>query len=114
MKNSLLASPSPKYVLYALCLFFSHILTAQTTLKGKIIDGGTGEVLVGATVLIKGTTTGAQTDFDGIFEFVTTQKPPFSIVINFIGFENIEMPITADTKFPLSISFFSELGCYRF
>ena len=103
MKNSLLKSPSPKCVLCALCLFFSHFLTAQTTLKGKIIDGGTGEVLVGATVLIKGTTTGAQTDFDGIFEFVTTQKPPFAIVINFIGFENIEMPITADTKYPLSI-----------
>ena len=103
MKNSLLTSPSPKCVLCALCLFFSHILTAQTTLKGKIIDGGTGEVLVGATVLIKGTTTGAQTDFDGIFEFVTAQKPPFSLVINFIGFENIELPVTADTKYPLSI-----------
>ena len=103
MKNSLLESPSPKCVLCALCLFFSHFLTAQTTLKGKIIDGGTGEVLVGATVLVKGTTTGAQTDFDGIFEFVTIQKPPFSLAINFIGFENIEMPVTADTKFPLSI-----------
>ena len=103
MKNSLLKSSSPKCVLCALCLFFSHFLMAQTTLKGKIIDGGTGEVLVGATVLIKGTTTGAQTDFDGIFEFATTQKPPFTLAINFIGFENIEMPVTADTKYPLSI-----------
>ena len=103
MKNSLLKSSSPKCVLCALCLFFSHILAAQTTVKGKIIDGGTGEVLVGATVLVKGTTTGAQTDFDGIFEFVTTQKPPFILAINFIGFENIDLPVTADTKYPLSI-----------
>lgn len=103
MKKILLKSTATKCILCALCSLFSHILTAQTTIKGKIIDGGTGEVLVGATVLIKGTTTGAQTDFDGIFEFITTQKPPFSLVINFIGFENIEMPVTAETKFPLSI-----------
>jgi iron complex outermembrane recepter protein len=79
------------------------LLTAQTAVKGKVIDGGTGEVLVGATVLVKGTTVGAQTDFDGLFEFSTTQKPPFTLAVNFIGFESTEVSVTAETKYPLSI-----------
>jgi iron complex outermembrane recepter protein len=104
MKNPLQNLSLPKCLLCALLLTFSQFLTAQTVVKGKIIDKGTGEVLVGATVIVKGTTTGAQTDFDGIFEFSTTQKPPFSLAINFVGYENVELPVTPDTKFPLSIT----------
>jgi iron complex outermembrane recepter protein len=83
--------------------FVAQVVVAQTVVKGKIIDAGTGEVLVGATVIIKGTTTGAQTDFDGLFEFTTSQKPPFTLQVNFIGFTNQELAVTADTKYPLSI-----------
>lgn len=108
MKKVLLNLSIPKCLACALCLVFSQFLTAQTTVKGKIIDGGTGEVLVGATVLIKGTTTGAQTDFDGIFEFTTAQKPPFTLAVNFIGFETIELPVTDATKYPLSIKLGSD------
>ncbi len=103
MKNSLHTLPCPKFFVAAILLFFSQLLTAQTTIKGKIIDANTGEVLVGATVIIKGTTTGAQSDYDGFFEFKASQKPPFSLAINFIGFESIELPITDETKYPLSI-----------
>lgn len=35
--------------------------------KGVIIDKATGEPLIGATVQIEGTTTGAVTDIDGRF-----------------------------------------------
>jgi iron complex outermembrane recepter protein len=103
MKNPLLNLSLQKCLLCALFLSFTQFLTAQTAIKGKVIDGTTGEVLVGATVLIKGTTTGAQTDYDGLFEFTTTQKPPFTLAINFIGFESIELPVTAETKFPLNL-----------
>jgi iron complex outermembrane recepter protein len=103
MKNSLLHLSLEKCLWCALFISFSQFLTAQTTVKGKVLDGTSGEVLVGATVLVKGTTTGAQTDFDGLFSFSTTQKPPFTLAINFIGFESIELPVTAETKYPLSI-----------
>ncbi len=103
MKNPLLNLSLQKCLLCALLLSISQILTAQTAVKGKVIDGSTGEVLVGATVLVKGTTVGAQTDFDGLFEFSTTQKPPFTLAVNFIGFESIEVSVTTETKYPLSI-----------
>jgi iron complex outermembrane recepter protein len=95
-------SPLRLLVLGAL-LFSLNIAFSQTTVKGKIIDAGTGEVLVGATVVIKGTQVGSQTDFDGLFSFKTDAKPPLTLQISFIGFETIEQVVAADTKYPLSI-----------
>ncbi len=80
---------------------------AQTLVKGKIIDAGTSEVLVGATVVIKGTTIGAQTDYDGLFSFQSPQKPPFTLLVSFVGFETKEMEVT-DVSSPLSIKLGSE------
>jgi iron complex outermembrane recepter protein len=103
MKNPLLKLSLQKCIVCALFLAFSQLLTAQTVVKGKMIDGKTGEILVGAIVVIKGTTTGGQTDLDGVFEFTTTQKPPFTLVASLMGSETLEIPVTNDTKYPLSI-----------
>ncbi len=45
-------------------------LWAQQILSGTVRDGKNNETLIGANVVIKGTTQGAQTDFDGKFRFV--------------------------------------------
>jgi iron complex outermembrane recepter protein len=82
-------------------LLFNPLAFSQNVVKGKILDGTTGEVLVGATVIIKGTTTGAQTDYDGLFEFKTNQNYPIKLTISFVGFETIELD-AVDAK-PLSI-----------
>lgn len=103
MKITLLEQTLKRLFVFSTLLFISQIAVSQTVIKGKIIDAGTGEVLVGATVLIKGTTIGAQTDFDGLFQFTAAQKPPFTLQISFIGYETLELPITDETKYPLSI-----------
>jgi iron complex outermembrane recepter protein len=96
-----------KFLLTKLCValllvfIFSTMAFSQNVVKGKILDGTTGEVLVGATVIIKGTTTGAQTDYDGLFEFKTTQNYPMKLSISFVGFESIEVD-ALDSK-PLSV-----------
>ena len=89
-----------KFLLTKLCaaflflLLFSSLAFSQNVIKGKVLDGTTGEVLVGATVIIKGTTTGAQTDYDGVFEFKTNQSYPIKLAISFVGFETIELDVT--------------------
>jgi iron complex outermembrane recepter protein len=103
MKFYLLTRLPKRLFVFGTFLFVLQIAVSQTVVKGKIIDAGTGEVLVGATVVIKGTTTGAQTDYDGLFSFSTDTKPPFTLQISFIGFETIEQATAADTKYPLSI-----------
>ncbi|HNG06046.1 MAG TPA: carboxypeptidase-like regulatory domain-containing protein, partial [Saprospiraceae bacterium] len=59
---------------------------AQNTLKGKIKGAADNEPLIGATVLIKGTSEGANTDFDGIFELKTSRQVPFTIVVSYLGY----------------------------
>lgn len=76
-------------------IFCTAVTTRSQTVKGVITDAATGEPLVGAAVIIKGTTTGAQTDFDGRFSFETTQQPPFTLVISFLGYDNIEIPVSS-------------------
>jgi len=80
-------------IVFLLCFFFSDV-NAQT-LSGTITDGSSGEPLIGAAVLIKGTTTGAQTDFDGKFSFETTQQPPFTLVVSYLGYDNLELPVAS-------------------
>ena len=48
-------------------------LVAQTgTIQGKILDAQTDESLIGVSVLVEGTGTGAATDFDGRFSMEVT------------------------------------------
>ena len=49
---------------FALLTLISFNVLAQKTVTGKVTDES-GEPLPGVNVLIKGTTTGAQTDLDG-------------------------------------------------
>ena len=89
-------------IIFLLFLFSAFGIFAQSVVKGKIIDGTTGEVLVGATIVLKGTTIGAQSDYDGLFEFKTDKNPPFTVSISFVGFESKDLEVT-NLKTPLSI-----------
>jgi TonB-dependent receptor len=59
---------------------------AQTgTIAGVVVDAELGETLIGANVIIQGTTTGSTTDLDGRYEF---QAPvgTHTLVFSYIGF----------------------------
>ena len=54
-----------KKSLITLLLLCTAALVQAATLKGIVKDSSTGEPLTGATVYVKGTTSGAATDLDG-------------------------------------------------
>ncbi|MDE6181361.1 MAG: SusC/RagA family TonB-linked outer membrane protein [Phocaeicola sp.] len=64
----------------------------QMTVKGLVKDT-TGEPVIGANVVVKGTTNGTITDFDGNFQ-LTANKGDL-IVISFIGYLTQELPASA-------------------
>ncbi|MDD4225145.1 MAG: TonB-dependent receptor [Mariniphaga sp.] len=68
----------------------------QQTVTGSVTDASSGEALVGATVVIKGTSIGTVTDVDGNFSI---QVPGLQedLLISFVGFENQEIPIGGRT-----------------
>lgn len=89
-----------------LCSFLGCAASAQQyKLRGTVTDNTSGETLIGASVVIKGTTTGAVTDFDGRFEILTNELPPYTLVISFIGYSPQEVQVKSldqELKFKLS------------
>ncbi|MGL4519929.1 MAG: SusC/RagA family TonB-linked outer membrane protein [Phocaeicola sp.] len=74
-------------------LFLSLDAFAQQIAIKGIVKDATGEPVIGANVVQKGTTNGTITDFDGVFELST---PSGSIIsISFIGYESQELPAAA-------------------
>lgn len=78
-----------------------YISSAQNIISGIIKDGSSGETLIGATIVIKGTTEGAATDIDGKFSFETSKSFPLVLEASFVGFINQEIAVN-DAR-PLTI-----------
>ncbi|MEG2514980.1 MAG: TonB-dependent receptor plug domain-containing protein, partial [Bacteroidaceae bacterium] len=76
------------FTLFALIIAIS--LSAQNKLKGVVIDE-TNAPLIGATILVQGTTNGAVTDLDGIFHL--NVKKGDVISITYIGYKNQNIKI---------------------
>ena len=61
-----------------------------------VVDKSTGEPIIGANVVVKGTTNGVITDFDGNY---TLDAPVGSIlVISYIGYQSIEVKAVAGVQ----------------
>ncbi len=66
----------------------------QTTITGTVTDD-MGAPLPGASVLVKGTTNGTQTDFDG--NYTITASSDAVLVFSYIGFKRQEIPINGQS-----------------
>jgi TonB-linked SusC/RagA family outer membrane protein len=65
----------------------------QSKLEGTVVDQITNEPIIGASINIKGTTHGVQTDLDGKFYFQTGQKYPYTLIISFLGYKTKELVV---------------------
>lgn len=82
-----------KLLLTALFLSFGLSVWAQTTIKGSVFEGE--EAIIGANVVIEGTTVGATTDLDGTFAVKTDEKSgDVVLVISFVGYETLKQEVT--------------------
>ena len=82
------------FFLVATCwCVFCGSLSAQTILKGVIVDGNNGDPLIGASVLVKGTTTGTVTEVDGSWSLTVTGLPSI-LQFSYIGFAPTEVEVT--------------------
>jgi TonB-linked SusC/RagA family outer membrane protein len=76
---------------FALLLCYSMLSNAQISVTGLVIDN-TNQPLPSASIVVKGTDTGTQTDFDGKFS-VEVSKGSI-LVISYLGFLTKEITIT--------------------
>ena len=75
-------------------IFVSAMAFAQGTLTGTVTDGDMGGPLPGATVMVKGTSNGTSTDFDGNFTIETDQSSG-TLVVSYIGFLRKEVSFSS-------------------
>jgi hypothetical protein len=75
------------------CLVSSLVVTAQTKYKGKVIGSDDKLPVIGASVRIQGSTTGAVTDVNG--EFTLTLSPGQTLVVSYIGYQSQEVKVGA-------------------
>ena len=73
---------------------------AQATVKGMVVDAGTNEPLIGATVAVQGTTQGAITDVNGGFTLKLAKKG-VTIVFTYLGYKEKTVTIGKDGEVDL-------------
>jgi TonB-dependent receptor len=71
----------------SLALFVPMIAFGQASLKGTITDASNNETLIGANVIVEGTSLGAATDIEGQFRIVGIPERTFNIKISYVGYE---------------------------
>ncbi len=98
------------YILLAISLMLtgSLRLSAQTgEIAGKMVDVANGELLIGATAVVEGTSSGAVTDLDGTYIIKNVAPGTYTIIISSIGFEGKRLPgiiVTAGKTTTLDIT----------
>lgn len=91
-------------VLPAIMLLFSSTVMAQTlSISGKVTDKNSQEPVIGASVLIEGTTNGTITDVDGNF-MLSNVPSKGNLVVSYIGYATQKLPINGKTNFTIALA----------
>jgi len=77
-------------------------MAQDVTVKGKVVSATDKEPLIGATVRVKGTSTGTITDFDGNYSIKVDQKA--SLEFSMIGFNTVTEIVGSRTNIDVTLS----------
>ena len=84
-----------KKITFLLFALSTMIAFSQTfNVKGVVKDAVSGETLPGVSVVIKGTSIGTETNFDGVFNLVNV-KQGATLVFNYLGKKTKEVVVTS-------------------
>ena len=80
---------------------FALGVSAQNKVTGTVVDVS-GEAIIGASVMVKGTSNGTITDYDGNF---TIQNVPQngSLVISYVGYRNQTVAVAGKSQINVTL-----------
>ena len=67
----------------------SSVLMAAGKIRGTVVDEKTKEAMVGANIVIVGTSFGSVSDIDGNFIIMNIQPGTYSLRASFLGYQNV-------------------------
>ena len=89
---------------FTLIMFLSMVTlsVAQRTITG-MVSNSDGEPLVGASIVVKGTSVGALTDVDGKFSLAVPQDAQ-TLLFSFVGYQSQEVPLGTSNEFTIKLA----------
>ncbi len=90
--------------LLLLVVLAAHLYAGTTgKIAGKVVDASTGEPLLGANILVEGTTLGAATDPDGEYFIINLPPGIYTLKVRMVGydaqaFENVRVRVDLTTR----------------
>lgn len=84
-----------RWLIAILCLMPQLLLAQNIRVQGTVVDE-TGVSMIGVSVLVKGTSTGVITDFDG--NFILEAAPQSTLVFSYVGYKSQELKAIGGKK----------------
>ena len=89
-------------LLLLFCLLFSLSLFSQNSLDGKVTEVNSSEAIAGVNVIVKGTSTGTATDFDGNYNINVSQGDV--LVFSYVGYSTLEITYNGQLSLNIEMS----------
>ncbi|NMH89829.1 TonB-dependent receptor [Flavivirga algicola] len=93
----------------ALIMSWLGFAQEKYTISGTLKDQANGETLLGATILLKGTTIGTTTNEYGFYS-LTAPKGNYTLVISYLGYATIEKEIVLNENVKLNSELVEDAG----
>jgi Ca-activated chloride channel family protein len=77
---------------FVFVLISVNIFAASGKIKGKVTDKKTGELLIGANVVLQKTGLGAATDMEGLYAIINIPAGTYTIKASYVGYEPVSIP----------------------
>lgn len=88
-------------VMLALALAWQVSFAQNRVITGTVKDNN-GEAIIGASILVKGTTTGTYTDVDGNYSLAVPSNAT-ALVVKYLGYKTKEVPVSASNVLNVSL-----------
>lgn len=91
----------PRTLLILALILIGTSVFAQTKQVTGVVKDATGETVIGASVVEKGTTNGVITDFDGVFKLTVSENAVLQI--SYIGYQTQEVKVAGKTTLDITL-----------
>ncbi|MEK7256983.1 MAG: TonB-dependent receptor plug domain-containing protein, partial [Bacteroidota bacterium] len=90
-------------LLFVVAMGFSSLAMAQRTISGKVTDGQTGDPLIGANILVVGTSSGTITDVDGSYS-LQVPAGATELEVTYTGYGSSRVAIGASNSVDVTLT----------
>ena len=81
-------------ILIVSMLFICFRSYSQSAVSGRVMDMVSGEPLIGANALLKGTSKGATTDANGTFTITGVEDGSYTLIVRYVGYADLSRKVT--------------------